>query len=257
MQSIQEAHNLILPFLTMTEEQLFDKFIEESSVSKNEIIYIKPKDKAFRSLFIPGIRQDRVLLVSHADSVWLDSPQIKVEYGKNHHVFYSGNRKIFINKVTGKRHISGTGIAADDRAGCAALFTLKDLGHSILITSGEEQQLLGSRYLMSNPKMADLMQMHQFAVQFDRRGNENFVTYHVGTKPFIKYCEREMPRFVHNEGSYSDVAHLCRDICGANFSIGFQNEHSVNELLLLDDWINIVEKARSWLSSPNLPKFTR
>jgi hypothetical protein len=48
------------------------------------------------------------------------------------------------------------GIGADDRAGCAILWLLKDLGHSLLITDGEEKGGIGSKWLMNDTENADI-----------------------------------------------------------------------------------------------------
>ena len=104
-----------------------------------------------RFVYIPGTRQDRVLLVAHADTVWdvaYGNPQqssLVIEDG----VFHSGN--------------SQCGIGADDRAGCAMVWALKDSGHSLLIVDGEEKGKKGAKFLRDkHPKLYKELNRHQF-----------------------------------------------------------------------------------------------
>ena len=72
-----------------------------------------------RFVYIPGKREDRVLLVAHADTVW-DEKYVEGLDGKP--VFEDG---IY------RSDNPDCGIGADDRAGCAMLWALKDSGHSL------------------------------------------------------------------------------------------------------------------------------
>ena len=107
------------------------------------------------------------MLVAHADTV-LDAA-ITWERPKPQRLFVD-NRNI--------RNANGV-LGADDRTGCAFLWLLKDLGHSLLVTDGEEMGCLGSNWLMDeNPAVAmGLNEGHQFMVQFDRRGSSDFKCY--------------------------------------------------------------------------------
>ena len=86
-----------------------------------------------RYVYVPGTRAKRVLLVAHADTVWDRS------YGKA-----SETTVVFQDGV-----FSGTnpacGIGADDRAGCAMLWALRDSGHSLLLVDGEEHGKHGAQ----------------------------------------------------------------------------------------------------------------
>ena len=65
----------------------------------------------------------RVLLTAHADTVF-DYPEAVSR------ISFDGQRFFTTNTYAG--------IGADDRAGCAIVWLLKDSGHSLLITNGEE-----------------------------------------------------------------------------------------------------------------------
>lgn len=205
----------------------------------------------FASVFVPGTRKDAALLVAHADTVWQDTPHLKILY--QHGLLYSGTRFRGLNKKDQPR-VGGLGIGADDRAGVAILWELREMGHSLLITGNEECGCLGSSYLMADPTMAKRINDHSFAVQFDRKGRNDLVFYNVGTDEFAEYCATETG-YVPADGSYTDICVLCETICGVNISVGYKNEHTSNEILNLRWWANTLEVAKNWLSKP-LQKFS-
>lgn len=255
--NLKDSFDVVNPFFLMKEMDILNKFAD---LSKNSI-FIKPKKAQHEdhaSVLVPGTRKDKVLLVAHADTVWHDAKILSVAFGEDHAMFYSDNREKFVNK-RGDAIVDGKGIGADDRAGCAALWAMRDMGHSLLIVNGEEHGCLGSSFLMSNEEMAAKVQDHQFVVQFDRNGREDLVFYNVGTKKFAQYCENSMPGFKYVHSPYfSDIGVLCEKICGVNVSIGYKNEHTPNEILNLRVWLNTVTRAMSWLSTPSeIPQFKR
>jgi hypothetical protein len=86
-------------------------------------------------LFIEGSRENKVLLVAHADTY-------------ANHWNYEGTCDKKVSCVDGVfRNEYGALLGADDRAGCAIVYLLRDLGHSILITDGEEIGQRGSNWL--------------------------------------------------------------------------------------------------------------
>jgi hypothetical protein len=93
-----------------------------------------------RFLYVRGARPNKVLLVAHADTYW--------DHEYEHDPGPTRKIKIEDGNITAVDEEFGLG--ADDRAGCAMLWLLKDLGHSLLVTNGEEKGQLGSSWLMSN-----------------------------------------------------------------------------------------------------------
>lgn len=197
-----------------------------------------------RFLYVPGTRPYRVLLAAHADTMWDEPGRAGVP---NH----------FLEK-DGVIRAQGRGLGADDRAGCAILWLIKDLGHSLLITDGEERGRLGSRFLMEDPSNRDIAEeinrTHGFAVQFDRRNSRDFKCYDVGTDEFRSYVARQTGYTEPDRDSYTDITTLCRRIPGVNLSIGFYNEHTAQEYLVFEQWMNTLSMAKEWLSGP-LPGF--
>ncbi len=195
-------------------------------------------------VYIEGTRKNRVLLVAHADTYWDDL------YGRHAPI---QNIKIVQGVV---RNTKG-GLGADDRAGCAMIWLLRELGHSILVTSGEEHGQRGSSWLMATyPGLAEeINSEHQFVVQLDRRNGSDFKCYSVGTDVFREYVRKRTGYSEPDRSSRTDIVTLCRDICGVNLSIGYRNEHSENEYLVLADWLNTLNICRKWLSESELPRF--
>lgn len=197
-------------------------------------------------LFIEGTRNDRVLLVAHADTYW------------DHHYGGNGNKPQNIFQQNGIIRNENGGLGADDRAGCAIVYLLKDLGHSILITNGEEDGRKGSNWLMScNHDIADKINFqHQFIVQLDRRNGRDFKCYSVGTDDFRNYVKQITGYTEPDRSSYTDIVTICRDICGVNLSIGYHNEHSESEYLVIAEWKKTLEICREWLGlDKELPRF--
>ncbi len=196
-------------------------------------------------IFIKGKRENKVLLVAHADTYW-DS-----HYGKG-----ISQPQEFI-QTDGIIQNKNGGLGADDRAGCAMLWLLRHLGHSLLITNGEEHGRIGSKWLMQNNQdIADeINQHHQFLIQLDRRNKTDFKCYTVGTDEFREYVSEMTGYTEPNYSSYTDIVTLCRDVCGVNLSIGYHNEHTANEFLDMSAWQNTLRICRKWLSKDDLPRF--
>ena len=198
---------------------------------------------ASQFVFIKGTRQDRVLLLAHADTVWDSMDPYIIQ-----------KPDLYINKgiVTNK---SG-GLGADDRAGCAIVWALRDMGHSILITNGEEYGGVGSDWLMDcNPDIRDEINTNcSFAVELDRCNDKDFKCYSVGTDAFREYIIKETGYSEPNRNSFTDIVTICEHICGVNLSVGYYNEHTDNEYLDIDAWENTLRICRKWLKK-KLPKF--
>lgn len=233
---------VLMEFLQMpleNAEPVFEKFVSiPSAIHRGEGLE--------QFLYIDGTRDNRVLLVAHADTYW------DYRYGGSH-----GNRPRIIEQNGIIRNRNG-GLGADDRAGCALIWLLKDMGHSILITNGEEHGRKGSNWLINeNHDIADkINSSHQFIIQLDRRNGKDFKCYSVGTDEFRNYISKITGYSEPDRSSYTDIVTLCRDICGVNLSIGYRNEHSENEHLVIDEWVNTLNICRKWLSESELPRFS-
>ncbi len=198
----------------------------------------------YRFLYRPGTRVNRVLLVAHADTVWdgyRGSRNIRLD---DDHVFRSGSPRL--------------GLGADNRAGCAMVWALRNSGHSLLITDGEEKYGRGSFYLMdAYPEIADEINGNQFMVSFDHINGNEYKCYDVGSEAFRRYVEAQTGYRDAGRSSYTDVCILSRDICGVNLSVGCRCDHLPCDELHVREWANTLHIVRRWLSSPVLPAFPR
>ena len=229
--------DVLLDFLRIPvgdSQQVIDRFIDlPNAIHKGKGL------KQF--VWVPGTNKKKVCLVAHADTVW--------EGSKNNDPLIKDNGKIY-------RNSSQVGLGADDRAGCAMLWALRNSGHSLLVVNGEESGSQGVRYLKEvHPHMFDLIQQHQFFIQLDRRNGKDFKCYEVGTDEFRKYVSENTEYTEPDRHSFTDITMLCEQVTGVNLSIGYYNEHTIKEYLVIDEWLNTLDKVTKILNSPNIPKF--
>lgn len=195
-------------------------------------------------VFIKGSRANRIVLVAHADTVWhwgdyrTQEPDLHFKDG------------IITNR--------NGGLGADDRAGCAIVWLLRDMGHSILITNGEEHHGIGSEWLMSEHQdiRDEINENSSFALQLDRRLGTEYICYGVGTGAFQDYIEKSTGHTESLTGGFTDICIICDKICGVNLSIGYYNAHSEREYLVYPEWQHSLDLCRKWLKK-KLPRFLR
>jgi hypothetical protein len=238
----------VAEWMMMTDDQVFDRFYTLPNAFSDGV-------GLKRFVYVPGTRKDRVLLVAHADTVWPNMHEV-INLGYEDGIIYSKNRykEMEVTNRHGIKVISrGFGIGADDRAGCAIVWALRNLGHSILIVGGEEQGCVATSILMNTQWWRnELNTTHSFAVEFDRRGKNDCVFYRVGTTDFVEYVKSQTG-YIPAQGSVTDISHLCRLICGVNLSVGYYDEHRAEEKLVVDQWENTLAIANNWLSKKDLP----
>ena len=184
--------------------------------------------------------------MAHADTFW--DREYGYDPGRTHKI------KIEDGNISAVDEEFGLG--ADDRAGCAMLWLLKDLGHSLLVTNGEENGQKGSSWLMDHNKdIADeINHDHQFVIQFDRRNGRDVKCYDVGTDEFRSYVAEKTGYRQPKPGSSTDIRTLCREIAGVNLSIGYRNEHHENQYLNIAEWEHTLKVVKEWLSEPLLER---
>lgn len=238
-----EAYRVLWDFITQpleSTDNIFDKFralpgalYRESNTHKQE-----------RFCYIEGTRDNKVLLVAHADTVWHNKTK-----GIDHN-------PILENGII-KSTSNNCGIGADDRAGVAILWLLRNSGHSILLVDGEENGLIGSRWLTHyNKDISNIINSeHNFFIQFDRRGSNDYKCYDVGSQQFREYVESKTGYTEPDRYSMTDICSLCVTTCGVNLSIGYYNEHSNLEILSVDEWHNTYIIVKDWLEEET-EKFT-
>lgn len=192
-------------------------------------------------LYIPGTRPDRCLLAAHADT-YFDLAYMGWEL-RNEPVLEGG---------VYRGSAPDASIGADDRSGCAMLWLLRDLGHSLLIVDGEEHGQIGSRFLMQHdPALFTELNAHSFILQLDRRGSRDLRFYDLPvTEDFVAFI-REQTGFEPVSGpGRTDIVALCRDVCGVNLSVGYYGEHRSYETLAVEEWRHTLHLVRDLLAKP-------
>lgn len=218
-------------------QEVFEKFAQLPGA-----IWEKGEKPLQQFVYIPGTREDRVLLSAHADTVW--------------DAFYGNPQEAAVQYANGEYFSSSEvcGIGADDRAGCAMVWALRDSGHSLLILDGEEKGKVGAKYLRkSHKKLFRELNRHRFVLELDWAGDRECLFNQVeNTQAFKKYIQTAFTDSQKKGGS--DLQILCRDICGANLSVGWQNCHTPREKLMVSHWESNYAALKAFLEKPQ-PQF--
>ena len=230
------CENVLLSFLNYPisrSDEIFEKFAELPGA-----VYQKGEKPNERFLFVPGKKKDRVLLIAHTDTVWDNNYKLKDIHSS-----------IKIVDGTVLSESNSAGIGADDRAGCAALWLLRDSGHSLLLIDGEENSHIGGSYIWHNNKMMKIFNNHRFVLSFDLSGEGQYLFHHVSNpKSFRKFIEdcgyKERP-----VSAGSDIFYICRKAAGVNVSIGYHSPHKPNESISIDSFYKCVNMATGLLDS--------
>lgn len=190
-----------------------------------------------RYVYVPGKRKNRIVLVAHADTVW-DQAYGKQE--KSELAFENG-----IYRSAGP----ACGIGADDRAGCAMLWALRDSGHSLLVVDGEEKGKVGANFLRrQNKKIFRKLNRHCFMMEMDWRGTGGCLYNQVeNTQEFKDYIAAELGFRDDAQKGGCDLQILCQRICGVNVGVGYHDHHRVTESLVVAEWEHTYQKLSEFL----------
>lgn len=169
----------------------------------------------------------KMMLVAHLDTVHKRLPSTIVE--------------------TATAISSPQGIGGDDRCGVMAILTiLKEIGPDsrpyLLFTTDEETGMLSTRKAAD-----DLIQRIapvNYIIELDRHGKNDAVFYDCGNETFIKWILGY--GFEQKEGTGSDIKVLSDkwDLASVNLSIGYQSEHTANEVVYPHDMRATIDKVK-------------
>lgn len=188
--------------------------------------------------FIPG--KGSVLLVAHVDTV-RTGQLLPDELLMSHGVYFT----------TGKNPLG-----ADDRAGVYAIHKIinslrpDELPH-ILLTDGEESGGYGVREFIADKVLDPFKDDTNLMLEFDRYGADQAVTYSGELPEYIRgYLEDRGWRMGH--GSYTDIATLidAYKIPGVNLSVGYYDQHTNHESLVMDYLEMTIKRALAILADP-------
>jgi len=201
-------------------------------------IHKKGKEPLEEFVYIPGARKDATTLIAHADT----------------HFNSVGKHKMVYKDDIIRSAQKGVGIGADDRAGCAILWLLKDLGHNLLIVDGEESGLVGTKYLINHhPDILQEIRNSSFVLEFDRRTFMAYTAYNCIpiSQEFRDFIESETGYTDHDRSGVTDVCEICKEgCCGINISVSYYDAHSPDEYINVKEWLNNYEIALKLLSKP-------
>ena len=232
----------------MTEIDILKKFLSHPLNSAEKIMerfaylpnakWKKGNGEQQQFVFVPGSRKDAATLVAHADTFF--------DCAEHNFTEYEG----IIKSTT-----PGCGLGADDRAGCAILWLLKDIGHNLLITDGEEHGQIGSKWLVdSNTNIAKIIHNSSFIIQFDRRNKSDYKFYDIPvSEEFEKYIKQETGYTNAGKNAFTDIVTLCnsrKSCCGVNLSVGYYDEHSDYETLNIEEWRHTFAITKRMLEKP-------
>ena len=191
-----------------------------------------------RYVYVPGTRKDAVVLVAHADTVWDQA------YGRDARSGMIWEDGIF--RSTGEN----CGIGADDRAGCAMLWALRNSGHSLLVVDGEEKGKIGAKFLRRhNKKLFRALNRHCFMMELDWQGTGGCLYNQVENTPQFKNHIAKQAGFRDDaQKGGCDLQVLCQRVCGVNIGVGYRNHHRNNELLNVAEWENTLRLLTDFLS---------
>ncbi len=219
-------------------DAVFEKF-----ASLKNAQYFRGENKQERFLYIKGTRKDRVLLVAHADTYWDEA------YGNN-----PGEQHIINEWPVLKGCNDTVGIGADDRAGCAMLYALKDSGHSLLIMDAEEKNKISHEFLKKNyPQYLKEFNKHSYMIEIDLPGGNYCSSARIeNTKKFVDYIKKGVNVKMNCEMGVlgTDITQICESICGINLSCGYYNQHKENEFMNGEEWCTALYYLNKFLEKP-------
>ena len=230
-----------LSFDIQSADEVFAKFNQLDGVK----IYQSGK-YGERFLFKQGSRIDRLTLIAHADTFYCKKrkqlEQIEQGIVQTDNILHGKNPDY--------------GIGADDRAGCAILWLMRDSGHNILLLDGEEKFYRGARYLMNEHKVIfEEIQKSRFAVEFDFPHADE-LSYHdtLAHDAFRKYIEEKTGYKDNPRTPPTDIGVLCQNMCAVNLSVGYFDHHTKDEYLDIIAWFKTLNVIRK-ISQEQIPKF--
>lgn len=169
-------------------------------------------------------------------------------------VFPYGKRKIYYDREA-QVIWSPNGLGADDRAGVFAILLIIQHGFrpTVIFTTDEELGCLGAdKLVLDHPEPPWPI---NYIIQLDRQGANDCVFYNCNNPEFEKYIEEF--GFVSDFGSFSDISAICPawGVAGVNLSVGYINEHTLQETLHVKFWKRTIKQVEKMLKKEKIPTF--
>ena len=143
-------------------------------------------------------------------------------------------------------HPHGAGF--DDKAGVFSIFKILKDGYlpHVIFTTDEEKGSLGAQRLVNDLNEHPFGDL-KYMIELDRANEYDCVFYRCTNGQFISYIESF--GFVEAFGTSSDINHICPvwNVAGADLSIGYKDQHTVNETLDINMMFNTISKVKEML----------
>ncbi len=170
-----------------------------------------------------------VALVAHMDTVKAPPKHVRHEFGVM---------------------TADTGLGADDRAGVYGILHLVNRGFrpTIILLEDEEIGCIGAGKFAKSGLDLDV----NFFIELDRRGADDAVFYDCDNPEFTKFITSF--GFEEQFGSFSDISEICPvyKTAGVNLSVGYYGEHTVKEILVVNELLQTLRKVENILNNvPN------
>ena len=179
-----------------------------------------------------------VLLTAHMDTVHKETV-------KEIHIndYFDGN------DITNKWS-SPQGIGGDDRCGVWLIMNLIKEGFrpSVLFCEKEELGSIGAGKFCKTKYIQDLGV--NYMIELDRRGKTDAVFYSCDNKEFTKWVQ-DVTGYQKAIGTMSDISKLMPSsgIAGVNLSVGYFNEHHLEEYIIVEYMNNTLEVVKKLLKT--------
>lgn len=241
-----------MPLLTEKELSFFNKLINLNQIEMLKVMssFLKKRYKDVRvsDKYIYAVGDIPIALVAHLDTVSDTYEGETFKYGgkdypkprKNATLYYDQWKEVIA---------SNENAGFDDRAGVYAIIKLINAGlrPSVILTTDEEIGGIGAKKFVSDFK--EPLSELNYIIQLDRRGVNDCVFYDLNHPEFEKYIESY--GFRTNIGSFSDISTICPawKVAGVNLSIGYEEEHTEKEILIVGAWLATIEKVKTMLTT--------
>jgi hypothetical protein len=222
--------------------RLFEKLVSlsEQGMLRAMEQYLKTKYDNIISTkeYIIAVGDIPIALVAHMDTVF-KVPVSDLYYDQKKGVLWSPE-----------------GLGADDRAGIFAIIKILQDGFrpTVILTTGEESGGVGACAIVERFPECPIPNL-KYMIQLDRRGTNDCVFYDCYCPEFVDYVESF--GFCERWGSFSDISFLMPEwqIVGVNLCVGYEDEHSYQEILNIGPLFDTIRKVKNMLSEVNIPDF--
>ena len=187
--------------------------------------------------FIFAKGKDPVLVVAHMDTVHQQPP-----------------KEVFIDKGVIS---SPQGIGGDDRCGIYTILEIcKDgLRPFVLFAEDEEVGGVGTQKFITT-KHVDSLDEVKFAIEIDRKGNNELVFYEDDNEQFHDWVGKILPEWKEDIGSFTDICYISPKIgaSSVNLSSGYYNAHTTSEYVVFKEMVSTKEAVETLIKEACLPE---